>query len=99
MPNIDKSHFECDRMRKAEVVVKPSSEVFLHKWLERIRGRSTCGDLKAEALAILSDKDPKPATTQMLSLILYTGEAFKGLLARKSESSIATGKITQKKIA
>ena len=57
MPDIDKSHCECDRMRKAEVVAKSSSEVFLHKWLKRIRGRSTRGNLKAEALAILGDED------------------------------------------
>ena len=62
MPNIDKSHCECDRMRKAELDAKPSSEVFLYKRLERIRGRSTCGNLKAEALANLSDEDLKYLT-------------------------------------
>ena len=66
MPNIDKRHCEYDRMRNAEVDAKASSDVSLHKTLERIQDRSTCGNLEAEALAILSNEDlPKPATTQV----------------------------------
>ena len=83
MPNIDKSHCECDRMRKAEMNAKLSSEVFLYKRLERIRGRSTLGNLKAEALAIFSDEDLpyfKPATTQIRLLILCTEQHPKDCL-------------------